>query len=96
MREHCNGKLRKQGNNNTSYKRTMLTIVAGRKRDYWKHTIASWCREVKELPEYEYGIRVIVLTREENSILPRVYVGNLLAFEGVLGEVSHRAIKKSH
>jgi len=83
---------RAQGNkphrrhSDNSSKRILLITVAGRGEDYWKYTLTLWCYEVKELIEQEYNVKVCILTREEDSTLPRVYVNNVFVFEGVPGE----------
>lgn len=73
-------------NNNTDFQKQLMIIVAGKKGDYWKRTLTSWCYEIKELLEHEYNIRLIILDQEENCNLPRVYIDGMLVFEGVPGE----------
>jgi len=77
-----------EGNNSEAhtYRRVLKIIVAGKKGDYWRHTLTSWCHEIKELLEEEYDISIEILTREEECLLPRVYVNDILVFEGVPSE----------
>ncbi len=60
--------------------------VIGRRGDYWRYTVVSWVKEVKDILEQEYNVRIKVVEEDGDVELPLIYVGDQLVLEGVPGE----------
>ncbi len=60
--------------------------VQGRRGDYWRYTVSSWLREVKDILEQEYHVLLEVIEEDVDLELPRVLVEDELVLEGVPGE----------
>ncbi len=70
--------------------------VQGRSGDYWRYTLSSWLREVKELLEQEYNVSIEIVEEDVDIGVPRILVENEIILEGVPGEEGYliEALKK--
>ncbi len=71
--------------------------VQGRRGDYWRYTVSSWLREVKDILEKEYHVILEIVEEDVDLELPRILVGEHLVLEGVPGEEGYliEALKKA-
>lgn len=60
--------------------------VQGKRGDYWRYTVSSWLKEIKDILEQEYHILLEVIEEDADLELPRIFVENELVLEGVPGE----------
>ena len=71
--------------------------VQGRRGDYWRYTVSSWLREVKDILEQEYHVLLEIIEEDVDLELPRILVEDELVLEGVPGEEGYliEALKKA-
>ncbi len=71
--------------------------VQGRSSDYWRYTLSSWLREVKEILEQEYNVSLEIVEEDVDIDTPRILVENEIVLEGVPGEEGYliEALKKA-
>ncbi len=76
--------------------RKLRIRVQGRRGDYWRYTVSSWVREVKDILEQEYHVSLEVIEEDADLELPRVLVEDEIVLEGVPGEEGYliEALKK--
>ncbi len=60
--------------------------VQGKRGDYWRYTVSSWLKEVKDILEQEYSILLEIVEEDVDLELPRILVEDKLILEGVPGE----------
>ncbi len=60
--------------------------VQGRSSDYWRYTLSSWLREIKEILEQEYNVSLEIVEEDVDIGVPRILVEDEIVLEGVPGE----------
>jgi len=66
--------------------RRVVLRVEGRGDDHYFRTLLGWCRELKDFFRDNYGVELVVEGTERDLEVPRLYVEDELAAEGVPGE----------
>jgi len=61
----------------------MKIRVVAKRESYWRYTIAEWIKEVKDILEQEYGVKIEVVEEDCEDELPEVWVDDVFSFKGV-------------
>ncbi len=63
-----------------------ITITVCGQPSYQRYTLHEWLREIKDLLEEEYGVELVIKTRDTPSEEPQLCIGNEPFLEGIPGE----------
>jgi len=61
----------------------MKIRVVAKRESYWRYTIVEWIKEVKDILEQEYGVKIEVVEEDCEDELPEVWVDDVFSFKGV-------------